>query len=77
VTGLTKGNDGVSRNWYDAAQYCEDLVLGGHDDWRLPRIDELKTIEGLPEKDMNDQYATPVIVLPAAHFQRALVREAR
>ncbi len=32
------------RNWADAKQYCEDLVLGGYDDWRLPNIDELETI---------------------------------
>jgi hypothetical protein len=36
--------DGTIRNWDDAGQYCENLVLGGHDDWRLPRIDELETI---------------------------------
>ncbi len=30
--------------WKDADQYCEDLVAGGKDDWRLPDIDELKTL---------------------------------
>ncbi len=28
----------------DAVRYCEELVLGGYDDWRLPNIDELRTI---------------------------------
>ena len=28
----------------DALRYCEELVLGGYDDWRLPNIDELRTI---------------------------------
>jgi hypothetical protein len=45
-TGLMwqKADDGVYRNWADAGQYCENLDLGGHDDWRLPNIDELKTL---------------------------------
>lgn len=28
----------------DAVRYCEELVLGGHDDWRLPNIDEMRTV---------------------------------
>jgi len=37
-------DDGQLRNWADANQYCADLALGGYDDWRLPRVDELQTI---------------------------------
>jgi hypothetical protein len=29
--------------WADAAAYCDALVLGGHCDWRLPSISELRT----------------------------------
>ncbi|QOY52303.1 DUF1566 domain-containing protein [Candidatus Sulfurimonas baltica] len=32
------------KNWSGAKQYCEDLTLVGFDDWRLPNIDELKSI---------------------------------
>lgn len=36
-----KADDGVQRNWDDAYQYCENLQPEG---WRMPRIDELRTI---------------------------------
>ena len=28
----------------DAVRYCEELVFGGYDDWRLPDIDEMRTV---------------------------------
>ena len=31
-------------NWNHAKQYCEDLREGGFTDWRLPNIDELRTL---------------------------------
>lgn len=33
--------DGLTRNWSAALSYCNDLVLGGYDDWRLPDVREL------------------------------------
>lgn len=38
----TPDDPGVGQQ--DAIRYCEELVLGGYDDWRLPNIDELRTI---------------------------------
>ena len=37
-------DDDIQRTWDDAWQYCFDLDLGGHQDWRLPRIKELQSI---------------------------------
>lgn len=31
-------------NWNDAAVYCKNLKEGGKSDWRLPDIDELRTL---------------------------------
>jgi hypothetical protein len=46
TTGLIwqKQDDGIPRNWKAAVGYCDDLSLGGHDDWRLPSKKELISI---------------------------------
>jgi hypothetical protein len=31
-------------NWEGSKVYCQELVLGGHSDWRLPTKDELKSL---------------------------------
>ena len=45
-TGLIwqRADDGVERTWSEAEAYCQDLVLGGHDDWSLPPAEVLVTI---------------------------------
>lgn len=46
ITGLEwqRLDDGVNRNWFDAFDYCDELDLDSHTDWRLPGIKELQSI---------------------------------
>ena len=46
ATGLawTKEYTSISMTWQSALIYCEELNYAGHADWRLPNIDELKTL---------------------------------
>ncbi len=45
----TVRDNGSDINWVDSRQYCTELNLGGHADWRLPTIEELEQlyVEGL------------------------------
>lgn len=40
----TASDNGEMINWMEAREYCENLALGGYDDWRLPTYDELKAL---------------------------------
>ncbi len=42
-TGCSIGT-AASLTWVNAISYCEGLTLGGRSNWRLPNINELKTI---------------------------------
>ena len=48
TTGLQWQDDATaastSLSWQAAIDHCEALTLGGHSDWRLPNLNELKSI---------------------------------
>jgi len=46
LTGLmwVKSPDSITRQWDIALSYANNLVLCGYDDWRLPNINELRSL---------------------------------
>ena len=50
-TGLVWQDDAAAASttatWANAITICENLVLGGYSDWRLPNINELKSIRDM------------------------------
>jgi hypothetical protein len=38
------GGSMMTYTWVDAISYCEGLSLGGRSDWRLPNVNELRSI---------------------------------
>lgn len=41
---LIWSNKAQKMNWDDAVNYCQNLNEGGHNDWRLPNINELRSL---------------------------------
>jgi hypothetical protein len=35
---------GSKKSWANAVIYCNELVYGGQDDWRLPTVNELQSL---------------------------------
>jgi hypothetical protein len=61
-TGLvwqdTEDNITVKKSWSDAITYCEELVLDGYEDWRLPNRSELIS---LTDKSIYNPSIKPMI----------------
>jgi len=39
-----RSDDNITRIWAESLGYCSDLILDGHQDWRLPSVKELNSI---------------------------------
>ena len=70
-----KGDSGKEVTFEEAQKYCQNLRLGSHADWRLPKPDELETatvIKLLMPRRSRDTYArfdlywssNPTVLLP-------------
>jgi hypothetical protein len=52
-------------SWQQAFSYCQGLVLGGHDDWRMPTRIELVSLMSLATCNNVDTRCTDKTVFPA------------
>lgn len=51
-------SNGENIKWPEAVEYCEDLELAGHRDWRLPSLDELEALHE-PDADGGEGIREP------------------
>ncbi len=57
-TGLIWNSSiGSSKTWISALSYCESLNYAGFSDWRLPNVEELKTL-------INEKFSDPATLHP-------------
>ena len=55
-----KDDNGKEVTFDEAQEYCKNLRLGGHGDWRLPKVDEGETavaVELMMPRHSRDTYA--------------------
>jgi len=50
-TGFTWQRAHVKKNWEAAISYCKGLKHANHQDWRLPKLEELRTIIDMTRSD--------------------------
>ncbi len=54
-----KEDDNVERSWGSALSYCQNLNIGGYEDWRLPNVVELQSIKDYSIDSLLDQTYFP------------------
>ena len=69
-----KNSKSAVKDWQTANSYCENLVLGDRDDWRLPTADELKSIiDESYEPAVNPKYFSNTE--PSQYWSSSLYKE--
>ncbi len=48
------------RNWQEAIDYCKNLVFEGYSDWRLPNVNELRTIMPVDDNEILFKHLSPI-----------------
>ena len=66
-TGLTwaSKDDGKGLNEKDAVEYCQNYKGGGYNDWRMPSLEELKTIFDPLTRNRSGYHVTKLIDITA------------
>lgn len=52
---------GENIKWPEAVEYCAELELAGHSDWRLPTLDELARLHD-PDADGEYEIRSPFVI---------------
>ena len=58
---------GECRNWYKSEKYVSELKTGGYSDWRMPTVEELKTIFEKSKSNTNYRGAPSRLEIGRAH----------
>ncbi|MEE4358304.1 MAG: DUF1566 domain-containing protein, partial [Desulfococcaceae bacterium] len=56
-----KNDDRKNMNWYKANEYCIKYNIGGYSDWRMPSINELRTLYDINRKNDSGCFITHLI----------------
>ncbi|MGB5747697.1 MAG: DUF1566 domain-containing protein [Desulfobacterales bacterium] len=58
-------DNGEHINWRDASSYCQSFSGGGNTDWRMPKLEELKTLYDPVIQNDRGYHITPLVGITA------------
>jgi hypothetical protein len=57
----TLSTNGSNLKWPEAVEYCAELSLAGHEDWRLPTLAELEALHD-PDAEGGESIRSPFVI---------------